>query len=519
MKRSLRTLLLVALSFALAHAAESDVQDLASLKARIAEQQAQIDELREALVQQGRMLNQIAALKAPGLPKFGEVASTAPVIPSATPLATVAAFAQAAPARPENPQQPDTGARLDAVTKAIEGINANLRGFRFSGDFRYRMDLQMRSGNEFAAPLQNARGRYRLRLNVDKDLAAGLSAHAQLSTGPFVNEITNDQDFASLGVKHPFSLAEAWVRYAQKNFAVRGGRMEEVFADNSRFLWDDDIRLNGFDARYTVGLGRGTSLEFRAGEYILTNPNVTLVPAGSPYLSIGYRVGQKVRDATLFHPGFILRAKTSGWAHQFYGDVSWYRNADQIQLASTAAGFPLLASNGVGLALSGPITGTGNAVTTPGGALLAARHWQIVRGGWRADYADLKLGKSSMPFWADLQSSVNAGTGSDRVAWMATANLGATRKLGDVRFLYQLGYKQANSVISQFTDDDLGTGTGVNIRVNAIRFDLGLTRFLQWQNVLFLQSPLESNRPGFFVNLPRGANTTVRYLGQLAFSF
>ena len=76
-------------------------------------------------------------------------------------------------------------------------------------------------------------------------------------------------------------------------------------------------------------------------------------------------------------------------------------------------------------------------------------------------------------------------------------------------------------MISQFTDDDLGTGSGVNIAVHAIRFDLGLTRFLQWQNLFFIQNARRGNNPGefFFVPLRRGANTTYRYLGQLAFTF
>ena len=81
--------------------------------------------------------------------------------------------------------------------------------------------------------------------------------------------------------------------------------------------------------------------------------------------------------------------------------------------------------------------------------------------------------------------------------------------------------KDANSIISQFTDDDLGTGSTVNFATHGIRFDLGLTRFLQWQNLVFIQNAREGNNPAqqFFVPVPRGANTTYRYLGQLAFTF
>lgn len=464
----------------------------------IREQQDQIEQLRKTLDAQSKMLDTLSA---------GQNAGTA-----AVPSTGAALVAAAAPAE-------TISARVETLSKDVQGIKSQLGGFRFSGDFRYRYDLQLRSGNEFAGPLQNSRGRYRVRLNVDKDLAKGLTTHLQLSTGPLNNEITNDQDFAGVALKHPFSIAEAWMKYSGKNFTVRGGRIEEVFADNARFLWDDDVRLNGFDARYNVRLSESSNLEFRAGEYILTNPNTPVVPAGSPYLAIGYQLGQKVRAATLFHPGFVLRTKAAAWNHQLYGDYSWYRNAGQIQLASTTNGFPVLASSAIGLSLSGPLTASGNAVTTPGGAQLAARHWQIAHGGYRADYGDFKIGKKSMPFWADFQTAVNTGTGSNRTAFMASANVGAIRKFGDTRYLYQFSYKQANAIISQFTDDDLGTGTGVNTRVHALRFDLGLTRFMQWQNLLFIQDPIASNHAGFFVTVPKGANTTFRYLGQLAFTF
>ena len=108
-----------------------------------------------------------------------------------------------------------------------------------------------------------------------------------------------------------------------------------------------------------------------------------------------------------------------------------------------------------------------------------------------------------------------------RDAMMASVNLGAIRQLGDVRFLYQYAIKDANSIIAQFTDDDLGTGVTTNIAVHAIRFDLGLSRSLQWQNLLFLQNERRPNNPAqnFFVPVQRGTNLTYRYLGQLSFSF
>ncbi len=506
----------------------SQANELATLRAAVAAQQKQLESLQQMLEKQQTLLDKFlnAAAEQPQRATLGTVASLTPMIP----MAPAAAVAIPAPAQGAAPATPNTNtAAIDALKKTVDGIAKNLGGFKFSGDFRFRIDEQLRHGNNIAGPIQNSRARYRIRLNIDKEIIPNLTAHAQLSTGPFTNMQTNDQDFAGIGIKAPFSLAEAWIKYTKGSFTVRGGRMEEVFADNQRFVFDDDIRLNGFEARYNKALNKNVTFEARVGEYILTNPNTPIVGAGSPYLLIGYSVGQKVRDASIFHPGAILKAKSGKWVNQVYGDTMFVHNADQIQLASInsnpnstnvlTTGTQVLAGNAVGIILSGAIGQTGNAVLTSGGAMLAARKWQIVKGGFRTDFADAKIGKVSMPFWADFQALGNAGANSDNKAFMASVNLGQVRKSGDMRFLYQYSWKQANSMIAQFTDDDLGTQSGVNTRVNSIRFDLGLTKFLQWQNILFIQDPIAANRPGFFVPVQKGANTTYRFLGHLAFTF
>src|SRR5262245_32467921 len=333
--------------------------------------------------------------------------------------------------------------KVDDLKKEADSTKTNLGGFKFSGDFRFRGDAQLRSGNEVAPPLQNIRSRYRLRLNTDKDLNEDFKVHAQLSTGPFVNELTNDTDMAALGVKPPFSVSEAWVDYhPSKVFSIRGGRMEEVWADQMRFLWDDDIRFNGMQqiVKFSNDFGwKGfTSFELRSGEYILSNPNVVILPEGSPFVTAGFQVGQKVRSANLFDPGFLLKQKLGEtWSHQFGGNFLFYRNKNQIQLSSTPPGFPVVINPILGLVLSGPITGTGNATTTPNGAIFNAPHFQIARAYWRLMNNGLTLGNREMPLYFDFQGARNTGTGRQRDAVMGTVNLGNVKKAGDLRFLYQ----------------------------------------------------------------------------------
>lgn len=512
-------MLAACLACASAYGEADSPEDLAELRAEVRAQREEIGELRRALERESKLLQTLAAQIAPKVPgENGTAGPSVPVVRSVLyepGLPSPQAQATSMPAGPDSA----TAARIDTLSKSVEALDGGLRGFRFSGDFRYRLDIQLRSGNTFAATQQNSRSRYRLRLNIDKQMMPGLTTHLQMSSGPYNNEITNDNDFGGVATKHAFGLAEAWVRYANKGFSIRGGRTDEVFTDNSRFLWDDDLRLNGFDARYEKRFSKTTTLEFRVGEYILTNPNTPVVPGGSPLLTIGYQAGQKVRDSTLFHPGFVLRNQAGKWTQQLTGTFSWYKEANQINLASTSAGVGLLASSNVGLTLSGALGGGGNAVIAAGSPVLTAGHYQVAHLGYRVDYADFKIGKVALPFWADFQAGSNVGTSKDRQAYMATVNLGNIRKRGDMRFLYIYSHKEANSMISQFTDDDLGNGTGVNTKVHHMRMDLGLTRALQLQNLFFIQDPIAANRPGFFVTIPKGANTTFRYQGQLAFTF
>ena len=126
-----------------------------------------------------------------------------------------------------------------------------------------------------------------------------------------------------------------------------------------------------------------------------------------------------------------------------------------------------------------------------------------------------------VPAALDFQFSRNLGAAFASDAGMGILSIGSVKKRGDMRVLYSYSVKSANSMIAQFTDDDLGTATGVNTRVHAFRYDLGLTRFLQWQNLFFFQDEISKSNPaiGFFVPVQRGANTTFRYLGHLAFTF
>jgi len=424
---------------------------------------------------------------------------------------------------------------LEDRVKKLEGKVLSIGPFRFSGDFRLRFDGIFRKPDSTPpagfAPLthqQNARMRYRLRFNFDTDINPKVSFHGQLATGPINNALTMDQDFGETATRHPFFISEAWIDYhPNKATQLQAGRLQEIFADNSRFLFDDDIRFNGFNEKYVLSFKnngfKAASLELRAGQYILSNPNVAIVTVGSPLALAGDKVGSTGRAANLFHQGLLLNQKFNDhWSSQFGGDIQIYRNPNQIQLASTVAGVPLIVQNGLGITLSGPLTGTGNATTTNGGAIYTARNFEIARLTYRLNWAGFKSGARTYPVTFNVQAARNVGVGiRERDAMLAAIQIGKVANRGDIAFLYVFSRKGANSMISQVTDDDLGTNSGVNIRTHHFRFDYGLAKKISLQSLLYIQNELRSSGdfPNFFVPLNAFTPRQYRLQEQIVFSF
>jgi hypothetical protein len=490
---------------------------IAALEGELLQQNKMLAEMRRMLAEQQRMIEKLS-----GQTANGEKPDEQP---------NVAGHKNEDSSSANVTQTPSVEDRV----KNLEGQVLRIGPFRFSGDFRLRFDGIFRRAEPNPpagfAPLthqQNARMRYRLRLNLDTDINPKLSFHTQLSTGPLNNPLTMDQDFGQTTTRHPFFISEAWVDYhPNKSVQLQVGRVQEIFADNSRFLFDDDIRFNGFNEKYTLSFKTNSlkvsSLELRAGQYIFSNPNVAIVTAGSPLAQAGAVVGSTGRSSNLFHQGFLINQKYNDrWNAQFGGDIQLYRNPNQIQLASTANGVALIVQNGLGIALSGPITGTGNATTTSGGAIYTARNFQIARLTYRLNWAGFQSGGHAYPVVFNFQAARNIGIGlNERDAMLAAFQIGRTTKRGDMAFLYVFSIKGANAMISQATDDDLGTGSGVNIRTHHFRFDYGLSRKVTLQSLLYIQNELRNSGqfPNFFVPLNAFTPRQYRLQEQIVFSF
>lgn len=491
---------------------------LKALEDQLRQQSNALTEMRAIIAEQQRVIATLSARATVTEPKSNEPKDATTV---------------AAAAEPSGPPSQNQTPTMEDRVKKLEGQALKMGPLRFSGDFRLRYDGIFRRAEPNPppgfAPLthqQNSRMRYRLRLNFDADLYPTLSFHGQLATGVLNNPVSNDQDFGQLANRHLFTISEAWVDYhPKKNVQLQAGRLPNIFADNSRFIFDDDVRFNGFNEKYIWNLekpfGYISSIEARAGQYFLTNPNVAIVTTGSPLAQAGAIVGSTGRSSNLFHQGLLVNQKFNDrWSAQWGGDVQIYRNPNQIQLASTANGVALIVQNGLGIVLSGP-AGGGNATTTPGGPIYTAPGFKIARLTYRLNWAGFKSGNHAFPVTLNIQGARNVGVSvPERDAMLAALQVGRITKKGDLAFLYIFTIKGANALISQFTDDDIASG-GVNIRSHGLRFELGLAKKVTFQSLLFIQDQLRSSgqHPNFFVPLNAFTPRQYRVQEQIVFNF
>ena len=430
--------------------AATNTDEVSLLKQQLALQQKQIERLSQALEDQKRMLEQVLqnsqASTQPAL-NLGQVASLEPAVPRGRAESQSQAATLALPGAPAGgaggvtqEQMQSYTKKVDQLDKTVGALNKGLAGFKFSGDFRLRSDNTFRSANSVAGPQQNVRARYRLRLNVDKTLNDQTAVHLQLGSGTYNSPLTYDSDFNGSVARGAIFLSEAWGDFhPNKNFALRGGKMSEVFADNARFLIDDDVRLNGFQeiARSessSGSLGKMT-VEFRAGQYVFTNPNVQVLAASSAYATdAGYTPGRKVPSTNMFDQGVVVTASPSdNWTHQFTLNFELWRNPNSIQLASLSSGYPLLASPYYGVTLTGGLGGAGNGTTTKGGAILTADSFHIGQIVYRLDYKGWKTHRQGFPVSLEFHVAKNFGADFYGNALLGQISAGETKKFGTSR--------------------------------------------------------------------------------------
>ena len=477
----------------------------------------------------------ISALKADGLPD--EIASLKEELRQ---LQQVALRLQARVERLESAREASPAAAFVAQSenpRAPASVEGNKLGpIRFDGEFRLYFDSLTRHEGGGAPRVQNIRGRYLLHLDFSARLNSKLTFNGRLSTAPITNELTDIQDFAGGVTKHPFFLSHAYIDYRPNPYlTLQGGRLDSPFNDKSRFLFDIDTRFNGTTEIVRIPFKDAPfgfkSIQFLAGQYIFTNPNLPIIPAGTAstaatatpqqaLLAAGTTPGTQPRVSALFQQGFIADQSIGSISQQAQFDMQIYRNPNQLRLLSTAAG-AFLVGGGIGITPSGPQPTVGNATTTPTGAVLNASAFRVAHVSYTIAHGAVPLLNRNVPISLNLQVARNTATHSARDAFAAILTAGRSKEHGDVRVIGAFYRKQANSLISELTENDIAINSNVNMNAYVGRFEYTFTRAVSLANDLIWTNWIRSSDPAanFFVPLGNAVPTQFRYQATLIFKF
>jgi hypothetical protein len=422
---------------------------------------------------------------------------------------------------------------IPAVPTPPPVTEQNAGRFAVNGQFRLFFDSITRPAGGDAPRVSNIRGRYLVHVDVDAKLHRALSLHTRLSTGPLNNPLTDIQDFGGGLVKHSLMLAEAYVDYhPNANLRFQGGRVDNPFNDKTAFLFDQDARFNGTTELFTLPKIGGTRIQLMAGQYTFTNPNFPEILPGNPstgatatpsqgFLAAGAVPGTQPRASQLFHQGVMIQSDSSGAFTQQAGfDLQLYRNPNQLRLMSTPGGIFLIGSS-IGINPSSPVPSSGNATTTPGGAELTAPAYRIGHVSYTLAHRGVSMFDHSVPVSVNLQLARNFVGASDRNAFAIIGSAGRSRERGDVRVQYGFYRKQANSLIGEVTENDIGIGGDVNMQANAVRIEYTLHRGILFANNFITTKWLKDSNPQAHFFVPLGASVPLqfRYQGMLIFRF
>lgn len=126
-----------------------------------------------------------------------------------------------------------------------------------------------------------------------------------------------------------------------------------------------------------------------------------------------------------------------------------------------------------------------------------------------------------LPLSLNLQFARNTATHRERDAFAAIFAAGRNKEFGDVRVIGSFYQKQANSLISQLTENDIALGSNVNMNAYLGRLEYTLPGGIVFANNFIWTKWLLNSDPAahFFVPLGSGVPRQFRYQGILIFRF
>ena len=165
-----------------------------------------------------------------------------------------------------------------ALPQKVEEPNKRLE---FNGDFRFRGEVDFSSRNTDGSFRKNRpRLRYRIRLGTSYGINDWLLLGLRLRTGVPGNAQSPHLNFGYLGfVSVPFQLDQAYMRVRKGGFWAWMGKNTLPFWKQNELWWDDDVNPEGLAFGYKYKF-KTTSLEPRAGLFITNHDHNGIIKNG-----------------------------------------------------------------------------------------------------------------------------------------------------------------------------------------------------------------------------------------------
>ncbi|MCA1635147.1 MAG: putative porin [Acidobacteria bacterium] len=234
---------------------------LDEVQRQLREQREQIEQMRAALKEQTRLINELRE-RMESAEQKQENRGAAPA------LITEAAYANNSPAAAARQEGTQLDARLASVTeqskKTSEALAKQLGSMTFGGDLRFRYESLSNQQNGLATsgdttgalgnPLTSRqRFRLRARFGVRGEIGKEVEWGLRLATGSFSDVNSTNQTLTDFFSRKPFALDQAYVVYkpsALPGLRVQAGKFEAPWA-RTEMTWDSDVNVEGFSESYT----------------------------------------------------------------------------------------------------------------------------------------------------------------------------------------------------------------------------------------------------------------------------
>jgi len=301
--------------------------DIEALKAALAAQQKEIQQLRELLYAHARDKS------APPAPanKTTQPANTI-AAPTVAEAPVGAAIPDPAPSA-GIPQTSPVGVNLQAgsTDERIRNLERQIKGLgpiSFSGDIRLRAEPFF--GGPSDESLDRVRGRVRARFNVDADLGSQFRAGLTLASGDLNNPISTNQTLTGFYTRKPIALDQAFVEFTPREFnelTLVGGKFRYPWY-NTELTWDKDLNPEGAGETLAFKLDTPVLKRFALVGFQLPFAEVAGTQADNERVAQQITYGGQVQTTWQIAPRIVLSAY-SGY-YDFHG-------ADSIALALARA--------------------------------------------------------------------------------------------------------------------------------------------------------------------------------------